>query len=591
MLGIIHREARNREARGRRSGCGVLPIVEPVGRAAVATERTFVPESHVPAIVEPLEDRVHLSATFEAFISGASTGTHGQSVSFYLWTTGGTASKWVVNWDGVNSTTYNAPPGGFPTPYKVTHAYANANPYNVTATATPSGGGAAVTASYALNSAFGYSGGNSSSPNNQGETTYTPSGASGDAGGRAMAIDTSGSTYNGYVYVASLYGSGGAVTRFTPDGAVDTTFNQFGSTPGTVVISSFTPRAIAVSGDGNSIAVGGQSSGGYFAVALVNASTGAPTWTKSDLSNAENGAANAVTFETDGLGVLNVFAAGWFSCSGGATEMAVTELLASNGSNSSGWNSGNGIESLSVSCGCACAEATALVDLDGYVDAVAVAGWTDVSGGSDFVLVELNDDGSFNTGFNHSGIVTANFGTIIGSAYGATNIPSTDYAYALAFDPDTSALVAAGSTTAFGGTKVAVGEWNWQAGTPVYGFGPYGYGDGLEVGTTGIAKSAWVDTSAPGVDSIYLGGSTGGVNGDLLASKFTKYGIPDTTFGDSGSIVVDMGDGTSNSNDLGYGIAVEGDGSILLGGSTTPSGGSGKIALVDMLESNTLTIS
>ena len=107
-----------------------------------------------PAIVEPLEPRVHLTTTFTANVAGTAGGAHTSGFSVNLWTTGGAASQWVVHWgDGTPASTYyaSAQPGGvFPVPFTPSppHTYVAGN-YSITATATTAGG-TSSTATYGL---------------------------------------------------------------------------------------------------------------------------------------------------------------------------------------------------------------------------------------------------------------------------------------------------------------------------------------------------------------------------------------------------------------------------------------------------------
>mgnify|MGYP001485737518 CR=1 FL=1 len=140
MLGVLwfvgkgRRRSPGTPARGRKSARPRGPMVEAVEQVCHAIEAA-VPDALLPAVVvELLEDRTHLTTTFNAFISGAATGTHGQNFAVNLWTTGQQATQWVVTWGDNNRNTYTAPPGGFPVPYQVTHQYATAQHYTITAT-------------------------------------------------------------------------------------------------------------------------------------------------------------------------------------------------------------------------------------------------------------------------------------------------------------------------------------------------------------------------------------------------------------------------------------------------------------------------
>src|SRR5690348_8867712 len=76
--------------------------------------------------LQPLEVRILMS--FVAQMSAPPTGASSTDYAVDLYTTGGVASKWVVNWGDTNTSTYLAsslPNGVFPTPFAPTHQYAN----------------------------------------------------------------------------------------------------------------------------------------------------------------------------------------------------------------------------------------------------------------------------------------------------------------------------------------------------------------------------------------------------------------------------------------------------------------------------------
>src|SRR5579884_1251591 len=260
--------AEERKGRGRaigsRAACG--PVVEAVSRTCPRVGTVGPMATPQSAIVEPLEGRVLLSATFNAYVSCVASQSQANAVTVYLWTTGGQASKWDIKWnDNSPDTVLNASDpqygGTFPVPVTAQHNYA-AQTQTITATATPAAGGNPVTATFALNSGFGYTNGDSTKQNHQGETTYTPSGATGNASGKAMAIDPN----TGKIYVLSLDNSYAAVTRFTSAGAVDSSFNPSGTAPGTIQLTTLgtgVPTSIAVSSDGTYVAVGGNFGSGW----------------------------------------------------------------------------------------------------------------------------------------------------------------------------------------------------------------------------------------------------------------------------------------------------------------------------------------
>ena len=595
MLGILSYLGRgHRRAHGRKPTPRHEQLVEAVERACHAIEAAAPPALLSPAVVEQLEGRLHLTA-FNAFISGAATGTHGQNFTINLWTTGQQATQWQITWGDNHTDTYSAPQGGFPVPYQVTHQYSTIQHHTITATATPTTG-AAVSATYALNSSFG-------NVTSQGETVYNPNSGHNSAG-KAMAIDTdTTSSYYGDAYVLSLDNGDAAVTRFSKSGAVDTTFGP-STNPGTIIITGLgtgTPTSIAVSQDGRYIAVGGNFN--TWGVGLIdnqmNNNQGGVAWSKTSIG-ATTGQVNAVTF--DGTDGDQVYAAGWLTpVACGPCVMAVVELNLSNGNvPSMGWNNNNQC-ALQIGTGsCTCSAATGIIDMDesGGGEGLALAGTTTYSTGSDFTLAEVTDSGLLENGGtgtdnnfgNGHGFVRANFGMTIPSGNGVVHNPSTDHANALVFTGTirSGALVAVGSTNATGSTDVALGEWDPAHGTLLTAFGPYSVG--LSIGAAGTANSVVVNSTSGAID---IGGT---YNNDLLISQFDSGGSLDANnFGKGGNFLIDLGDTSSNSTDAGYGIGYETDSngnivSIVIGGSTTPSGGNGEIALADVLTNFTINI-
>jgi len=190
---------------------------------------------------EPMERRVLLSV-FTLHMSTAPTGSLSSGVNLELWTTGGGASKITGRYNDPNNpnatVTYNAPPGGVPTPYQPpAFVYQQAGNYRIWASANLASNQAITsTTGIGLSQYFG------TSPfQKSGMTSYPPTGATGNASGAAVAVDPT----NGNIYSAHLYNGLFAVSRFLPPksnqlgGVVDTTWGQSANT-GTLVLNSFT---------------------------------------------------------------------------------------------------------------------------------------------------------------------------------------------------------------------------------------------------------------------------------------------------------------------------------------------------------------
>lgn len=195
----------------------------------------------------------------------------------------------------------------------------------------------------------------------------------------------------------------------------------------------------------------------------------------------------------------------------------------------------------------------------------------------DFTIVALNDDGSAVSGFGTSGVVETNFGKNVS---GATNNPSMDYVTdVLEYNGDITAI---GYSNAKGATQFvnqfAVAAYSESNGALDTGFN----GNGLLLGPTGTATSAVVETVGTNSDLLVCGN----VNSDVQLVRYGTNGSKDTLFGtgSNDTIQSDFGtEGTSgtNSTDTAYSVGLLSDGSIIVGGSTTPSGGSAEILLAN----------
>ena len=180
-----------------------------------------------------------------------------------------------------------------------------------------------------------------------------------------------------------------------------------------------------------------------------------------------------------------------------------------------------------------------------------VVGRTDATGSNrDFGVVRYTDDGKPDDGFGGDGIVTTDFA---GQA---------DQANSVAVQPDGKIVVAGLATT--GGTTLADGDFALARyntdGTLDASFD----GDGLvltDLGTTAdVARAVVIRPDG----RIVVAGTA---DGDVALVRYTDAGEVDTTFGDHGTRVTDFG-----SDDFANGVALTGDGHILVAGHTLGAG-------------------
>jgi hypothetical protein len=533
--------------------------------------------------IQPLENRLLLT-TFTALMSAPPTGVHNTSYTVDLYTTGGTASQWVVHWGDGLTDTYSS--SNFAIPYPATHTYGSAGNYTITGTATKTGTSTTSTAYFGLSDAFG-----TLSFQQSGRTSFTPNGASGDARGEAMVVDHSGSgsSTNGDIYVAGRYGTQFGITRFTSSGLVDTTGwgNQ-----GTLVLPHFLtgtdtdiPYAMDIADDGQHIAVVGKDSSGW-AVAIVditlNQNKGDKLW--QDALNI-SGQANAVTLDHEDPG--DILVAGT-----DGTHMVIVELDENTGDLKTDSFGTTGIITLSMG-ECTTSGANTIIETKELDDQYVVGGYTNYCSGSayasDFTLVKLDVSGNLISSFGTGGVVRTNIGCCLGAACASCRPSTTDSVYSLVEWNDTAHskwyVTAAGASNATGSDHFILARYDEDSGSINTSFGT---NSGITVGPAGVAYSAIAADATSG--KIIVGGSSSG--SDFLVARFGSNGLVDNDFGNAGMLSTDFGaaSGSSNTTDVARSVCLETDGSILLGGYTT-SGSSSSIALADYLPKKYVVIS
>jgi len=535
--------------------------------------------------VEPLEDRTHLT-TFIGDIIGSPTFSSSYSVT--LKCTGGEISTVKVHWGDGSTNTYSGPG-----PLTESHNYGSTHPSNPITADFFATNGQCCTTALGLDSNF----------NN--DNGYSATSSLG--GGKAMTVDNaSGSSFNGYIYVASTDGSQIGITRFfgsnAPSGDTPGTVDSSFGTSGTFLLTSLDPGhgtdvptsiAVGAGGDRNTyIGVCGYNTQNGWGVAVIEADGSNPGGASvfqnngTTLGNGLNTAfsqANSIT--VDGTDVSTGDQAGVVIVAGtvqgtSLSCMAIIQLdMITGGPYDSNFNSGNPVLITSSHTN-GCTFGTSIMEIFSSDCVVAVGRDLYTANGhteQDFTVVELNDNGSAASGFGTSGVVETNFGKNVS---GATNNPSMDYASAVV--EYNGYITAVGYSNAKGANQFAnqfaIAQYSESTGALNTGFNS----TGLLLGPTGTATSAVVETVGTNSDLLVCGN----VNSDVQLVRYTTNGAADTLFGTgtSHTIQSDFGtEGTSgtNSTDVAYSIGLLSDGSIIVGGSTTPSGGSAEILLAN----------
>lgn len=601
-----------RSARTRRLATACLSVVENMERGGnrLAPERPR-DTIFVPAVVEPLEPKIHLTAVLTAGVSAKGSFVSGHAYDLNLFTTGGyTITKWVVYWNDPNgsaSVTYTNG-SGFTNPYTVSYTYQSAYqsglPFGPSApikvVATASDGTTTATGYLGTDSNFG------STPSDTGKSLFTESGNSGTASHPVSALDPS----TGDIYTANEYkpSSGRStyefsVTRSTPSGAVDTNWGSSGTLAFYFDSSNDVPTCIAVAEDGGYVIVGGNCGTGW-AVAILE--TGYQTSTHNyglvdsqTSPSFQSGHVNALAYDaTDESCVV---------AGDSGTNMAAGLMfpVVSGGVWTMKWGSDTGYGTWSsavksYSTGHDSSATTAVNDIgidlgstEDVVEGVMVIGGNSDIGGcqQNFAMIGINQsDGSTISAFGTNGVATINIGCTIGCCGTAT------------FDSECS-LVSwwnGGDTTYYltecGQFGDAGSEINDNFAAVRYAvhvttnvitsvsldtsFGQYS--DGIALGPVSTPYAAVQD---PFNGTIYMTGGTG----DFYVVAFDSTGAVESSFGNDGVMQIDLGSSGGNSNDFAYSIiegAEDTDGTtpLIVTGSSNSS--YGDVGLVELLPAN-----
>jgi uncharacterized delta-60 repeat protein len=197
------------------------------------------------------------------------------------------------------------------------------------------------------------------------------------------------------------------------------------------------------------------------------------------------------------------------------------------------------------------------IDSDG---GILVTGSSTTAGGTtDMVVWRFNADGTLDTAFNGSGIVSVASGT--GDASGN----------AIAIDSQGKVLVTGSSTTAGGTTDMVIWRFN-PNGTIDTSFNKSGIIPGMVVHNNAAGGDDNDSGNAIAIDSngriLVAGSSTNSAgNTDMVVWRFKVDGTLDTSFNSTGILVHNNAAG-GNGDDSGNAIALDAQGRILVAGSS-----------------------
>ena len=334
------------------------------------------------------------------------------------------------------------------------------------------------------------------------------------------------------------FGTGGKVTtNFTSD-----PFNT----------SSDQATSVAIQSDGKIVAAGGTSfnAPNEFALARYNMNgsldgtfgTGGEVttdFTSGPLRNFSQ--ANGVAIQSNG----KIVAAGTASTPSEAFALA---RYNTNGSLDTTFGTGGEVTTRVQSAVSAIAQSMALQS-DGKI---VVAGST---GSGDFALARYKTDGSLDTTFGTGGRVTTDFG-------------SFDQASSVAIQSDGKIVVVGTSNADF-----ALARYNTN-GSLDTGFGIGGKVTTDFASTTDQANSVAIQSDGKIVVVGDLFNFSNGTS-DFALARYNKNGSVDTSFGQGGKLVTGFASNGFNTNDVAQGVAIQGDGKIVVVGTASGFTGSG----------------
>ncbi len=190
---------------------------------------------------------------------------------------------------------------------------------------------------------------------------------------------------------------------------------------------------------------------------------------------------------------------------------------------------------------------------------ILVAGYAANPVQTDFAVVRYNTNGSLDTSFNGIGKVTTDIGG------------TSDTAYAMAIQTDGKIVVAGGSYNPTNGfQKFALVRYGTDG-----SLDPSFIGTGIVTTRIGVGNAIAFCVVLQGDGKLLVGGfsTIDNVNTSFTVARYNSNGTLDPTFGTGGVVQ------TPNTYDQAYGIALQKDGKIVLGG-TNSIGGSGNFGIM-----------
>jgi uncharacterized delta-60 repeat protein len=183
-------------------------------------------------------------------------------------------------------------------------------------------------------------------------------------------------------------------------------------------------------------------------------------------------------------------------------------------------------------------------------NSIIAAGYAWNGTDNDFVVAKYSIDG----------VLDGTFGT---GGYTITNVNGADMVNAVAVNNTTGSIYVAGTSNVGTGDATIVSYTS--GGVLNTAFNTTGI---LTLGITGNDEAYGVAVQSD--NNILLTGKRPAPfsTTDLFIARYNPDGTPDTNFGGTGIVTTNFGPGTTNSNDEGWSIAIQGDGAIIVAGTT-----------------------
>jgi uncharacterized delta-60 repeat protein len=353
-------------------------------------------------------------------------------------------------------------------------------------------------------------------------------------------IIITGSTYLG---LSASFG----LARYNSDGSLDTSFGGSGLVSTSFGVRNVTATSVAVQSDGRIVVAGytyNSTSDSQFALARYN-SDGSPDTsfgTAGHVTATFGGTyeqASSVVVQSDGRIVV-----GGFTNAGGISQFALARYTSDGNPDATFGTAGQVTTDFhSVNTGIS----SLAVQADGRIVA---AGFALLAGHDEFALARYNTNGSLDSSFGTSGLLTAAFG----------GIDTNARAYSMAVQPD-GGILAGGYSVFARRSQFALARFN-SNGSADRSFGTAGQVTTSLGGNADTVYSVAVQANGRIIAAGVSG--NGGVGATTLfgLARYQSNGSLDTSFGTGGLVTTSFG---GNSN-VGRSVAVQSDGQIVVAG-------------------------